>query len=191
MSTLLRAIATAILCLSLHAPAEGQSVNVSPSAEPQNRLALLEGLEGRWSMTAFMTSDGGDSWSQLSQTTVTIQYIHNNMVLKEEVENPASDAFNMLSFITWDQYRSVYRKAAIDDYWGIMDIYSGDIDDNRLVLDNLESGTFFPVESGQWRSFRLSIDLSGDERTMLVEASDDGGANWEPAFRSEYVRIAE
>jgi hypothetical protein len=82
----------------------------------------------------------------------------------------------------------VYRKAALDDVWGILDLYQGTIEDGKLVIDNLDAGTFFPIDENTWRGFRLTMELKTERRWMWIDKTDDNGKTWQPAFKSEYVR---
>jgi hypothetical protein len=107
-------------------------------------------------------------------------------MLAEIPADLTSPAFHMETYITFDQYRDVYRKVAVDDVWGIMDIYDGVREGDSIVFTNLRSGTTFPVNDGVWRNFRLTLQLASPERSFLVEKSDNNGVSWEPAFRSTY-----
>lgn len=55
-------------------------------------------------------------------------------------------------------------------------------------MTNLESGTFFPLENGAWRGFRLTLELNAGSRWMWVDKTDDEGRSWQPAFKVRYVR---
>ena len=96
--------------------------------------------------------------------------------------------FHMRTTLSYDQYRQVYRKVALDDIWGIPDIYDGRIEGDRLVMTNLSAGTLFPLDNGKWRGFRLTLELKDGRRQMWVDKTDDNGESWQPAFRIEYTR---
>ena len=173
----------------------GASANNDPAPEPPgfsvkplSMMAKLSDLAGIWDMQTLYSADAGKNWQDMGTTHVEIMYEQRNMMLSERPLTAKKTGFNMVSFITYDQYRNVYRKAAIDDVWGIMDLYSGNIKDNKLVLTNLESGTTFPEQGGGSRGFRLTLELSGDRREMTVEATLDNGKTWFPNFKNVYVR---
>lgn len=153
---------------------------------PLAQMAKLHSLKGSWKMTVFSTQDNGESWQESPVQLVEISFQHKGMVLEEKPKTIESTGFHMLSYITYDQYRQVYRKAAIDDVWGIMDMYEGEIADHKLVMTNLNSRTFFPVEGGKWRGFRLTIELKDKLRTIWIDKTDDEGNTWQKAFRAEY-----
>lgn len=158
------------------------------SAKPLSMMAELSALAGKWDMQTLYTKDKGKTWQDMGRTPVDIAFEQRNLMLSERPVTAKQNGFNMVSFITYDQYRNVYRKAAIDDVWGIMDLYSGSIEGDKLVLTNLESGTTFPEQGGGSRGFRLTLDLSGERREMTVEATLDNGHTWFPNFKNIYVR---
>lgn len=160
-----------------------------PGLKAREQMDRLKILEGDYQLVVHTSDDDGETWMAGSAQRVTFRRRHNDLLLEELPNERTEQGFSMTTYITYDQYRNVFRKAAIDDVWGVMDIYQGEIVDNALVLTNLESGTLFPVSADIWRGFRLTLPLTGGARTMLIEKTDDGGASWQPAFRSVYTPV--
>ncbi|MEE4244146.1 MAG: DUF1579 family protein [Kangiellaceae bacterium] len=159
------------------------------SEVPLKMMRKLDMLSGEWQLSGRMTMNAGKTWSEIAPNRIEISSQHRGMLLTEQPVKLSNTAFNMLSFLTYDQYRKVYRKAAIDDTWGIMDLYEGKIVDNQLVLTNLKSQTFFPIGNDTWRAFRITMELKADKRKMVIEASDDRGQSWQPNFEMTYRKI--
>jgi hypothetical protein len=170
--------------------AQGQA-NERPqvSVKPYTMMQKLAPLAGRWSMTTEITNDGGNTWSKTPASEVTLSFRHKGMLLAEIPAEISAPGFHMETYLSYDQYRNVYRKAAIDDVWGVMDMYEGAINGDTLILTNLKAGTSFPVGEEKWRHFRLHVELKTPARTMNIEKSDDGGKSWQPAFRVRYQKI--
>ena len=158
------------------------------SEPPYAAMQKLAPLAGRWRTVTENTNDGGKTWQASQAAEVIVVIKHKGLLMAEVPISPTASGFNMETYITYDQYRGVYRKAAIDDVWGIMDLYEGVLDGDQLVFTNLKSGTFFPVGEGRWRAFRLTVEIKTPKRQIAIEASDDGGKNWFPAFRVLYER---
>ncbi|MEE4192797.1 MAG: hypothetical protein V2I66_14545 [Halieaceae bacterium] len=175
------------LALSLLMSASVTAQDVDPGAKARSQMDRLKVLEGEYRLVVHVTNDDGATWQQGPAQKVEIRLRHNGLLLEELPVELAEQGFHMNTYLTFDQYRSVFRKAAIDDVWGVMDIYQGKIADGTLVLTNLESGTLFPVGPDTWRGFRLSLPLVSGERTMLIEKTDDLGKSWQPAFKSVYT----
>ena len=157
------------------------------SREPLGKMQDLAMLSGDWSVTIYMSDDDGETWKAAGTEPVSISFAHKGFMLEEIPGDLTTPGFHMRTMITYDQYRDVYRKAALDDVWGIFDLYEGNVVENKLVLDNLKSGTFFPVDETTWRGFRLTIDLQAGDRKMLVESTDDNGETWQARFKMHYV----
>lgn len=168
--------------------------NAQDDAVPEVSRAPLEAMQrlavlvGEWDMIVFTTADGGESWDSSPAQIVTLEFEHKGFMLEEIPTQLDSPGFHMRTYLTYDQYRNVYRKAALDDVWGILDLYEGTLEDGKLVLTNLASGTFFPLDDGRWRGFRLTLELKDDRRWMWVDKTDDHGVSWQPAFKVEYKK---
>lgn len=161
------------------------------SVKPLKMMARLQELVGQWELQTLYTADAGKNWQDMGTITVDVGYDQKQLMLYERPVIAKKTGFNMVSYLTYDQYRNVYRKAAIDDVWGIMDLYTGEIKDGELIMTNLEHGTLFPEPNGGARGFRLSLELQGDERSMTIEATLDNGKSWFPNFKNIYRRISE
>ena len=175
-----------VLALGLLAAFSSFAQPADPGAEARQQMQRLKMLEGNYSLVVYSSDDNGETWEAGPAQQVSFRFRQNELLLEELPVELAEQGFHMNTYITYDQYRDVFRKAAIDDIWGVMDIYHGQIVNNTLVLTNLESGTLFPVDAETWRGFRLSLPLVSGERTMLIEKTDDNGQSWQPAFRSVY-----
>lgn len=160
------------------------------SAKPLQAMQRLAPLAGEWDMTVHMSADDGQTWNASPAQAVSLEYGHKGFMLEEKPATLDGPGFHMHTWLTYDQYREVYRKAALDDVWGIFDLYEGSIQDGRLVLTNLAAGTYFPLGDGTWRGFRLTIELKSDERWIWIDKTDDDGASWQPAFKVQYLRRA-
>ena len=126
------------------------------SRKPLQAMQRLAPLAGTWDMTVYVTADDGETWDATPTQVVDLEFVHKGFTLEEIPTDLAGPGFHMRTYLTYDQYREVYRKAALDDVWGILDLYEGQIEDGKLVQTNLKSGTLFPV--GRGCMARLSPD---------------------------------
>jgi len=186
-----KAASTVILVLCILVCSHTYARETDPGADARRQMDRLKLLEGAYSLVVHSSNDEGRTWQTGPTQTVQIKLRHNGLLLEEMPLEHADEGFHMNTYLTFDQYRSVFRKAAIDDVWGVMDIYQGEIVDDKLLLTNLESGTLFPIGADIWRGFRLTVPLIAGERTVLIEKTDDLGKSWEPAFRSVYTPITD
>lgn len=156
---------------------------------PKAAMDVLANMKGEWSIQARFSPDDGKTWQDSEPNRVSVMPRQKGLMISEIPLEPEKPGFHMESHITYDQYRKVYRMAAIDDYWGIMDVYEGNMIDGQLVLTNLKSGTFFPVAAETWRAFRITLELAAGKRMMIVDKSDDGGKSWQPNFEITYTAL--
>ena len=187
-------VASMLVCFAMSAaPVAGQETDAAAippqSVKPHAMMQKFAPFAGKWRMTTNVTNDSGATWQLVAEEIVMLGLRHKGMLLAEKPISISADGFNMETYLTFDQYRGVYRKVAIDDSWGIMDTYEGNFKGSRLVLTNLKSGTSFPVGNNKWRFFRLNIEMpTAGRRSMLIEASDDSGETWTPAFKVVYIK---
>lgn len=180
----------AIFCGSLQAAAQENEVPQA-SLQPLAQMQKLRLLTGHWNVVLEVTEDEGKTWTSMPTEKVKIAYRHKNMILSEIPADLSSPAFHMETHVTYDQFRNIYRKAAVDDVWGIMDIYDGALTNDTIVFTNLRSGTTFPIAENTWRNFKLTYQLASPVRTLVVEKSDDKGETWQAAFKATYTLISE
>lgn len=159
------------------------------SRKPLMAMQVLAPWAGTWEMTMEITQDEGATWQAAATSILEFTMRQKGMMLAEIPTDISAPGFHLETFYSYDQYRDVYRTAVVDDTWGIMDIYEGTIEEGKLVSTNLRVGTLFPISETEWRGFRLTMDLSGDEKRMLViDKTDDMGNSWQPNFRATYRR---
>lgn len=159
-----------------------------PSDTPRAELAKLAPLLGTWIQTMSSTSDGGETWQTSAPETVSLVMRNKGLLVAETPHDTSGPGFNIETYFTYDQYRQVFRMAAMDDVWGLMDVYEGVMSDDGLTVTNLRSQTGFPTEQGL-KLFRLQFQMpEGNERWVIIDGTFDGGDSWEPAFKIHLVR---
>ena len=155
---------------------------------PHEAMRALDGLLGEW-ISVSQIANGDGTWTTLVKDRVEFRLKLRDLVVSERViEHLEGTGTIIHTDFSYDQYREVYRLMAVDDTWGLMDIYEGDIMDGALQVTNLRSGTASKLDDGRDLHFRLTIPLSGDERLMTIDRSVDEGLSWVPFFRVTYVR---
>jgi len=159
------------------------------SAKPLAMMEKLEPLSGIWSLTRKITEDGGQTWQDTTVSKVQIRARQNGMLLEEAAVGEDDSVFHVVVLLSYDQYQFVFRQAAIEDYWGLMDVSEGTIEDDVLVMDNLESKTFYPMDNGRLRALRIRVELTTPSRTSYIDESYDRGHTWAPLFELHYRLI--
>lgn len=161
-----------------------------PSLLPRSKMELLEPLVGRWEVDREQTLDGGESWRTIPAMLVDVRYRNKGLLLEETSVDVDDPSFHVLSFVTFDQFQDVFRQAVAEDHWGMMDISEGELTDGLLVVDNLESQTFYPMGESGLRALRISHQISSPERVVYIDESYDQGTSWSPLFRFNYTLVS-
>jgi len=156
------------------------------SKTPYNMMSKLATLAGSWSVERLYTEDAGRSWSPYAKAQVHVKYQSKKLMLEELALEPDGKFFNMRTFISYDQYQQVFRQAAMEDRWGIMDISEGKIVGDILVFSNTQSKTYYPMEGGRLRALKVRMELKSPQRFVYIDESYDDGKTWAPTFKMHY-----
>ena len=155
---------------------------------PYDAMRELEGLKGAWTVSTEYVDQNGERSMLSKDVVVAEESLRGLMLTEKHKERLEGQGFMLETDYSYDQYRNVYRLAATDDTWGVMDIYEGRVENGVLQATNLRSGTYFPTADGGKMHVRLTIPTKGDRRVMEVDHSLDEGESWRPLYRVTYER---
>lgn len=159
---------------------------------PFEKMEKLNFLLGTWDTTNYAYED--NEWRKIAASSATFSTRLKGKLITEEISNLVpGGGFIVETFISYDQYRELYRLAAVDDTYGLMDIYEGDfVAGNVFQLTNLRAGTSFPLGDGSSMYFRLTFaNINSNKLEFLVENSLDGGEIWTPMNKNEMVKVGQ
>ena len=161
------------------------------SSTPRKAMQSLSVMQGEWESTMSISYDMGSSWQSKPSNKVRVDSKLNGMVLEQRNLTPSHNGWSIIVNTAYDQYRQQYRHIVMDDVWGMMDVYEGNLDEQgNLVVNNLDSETFFPGINNTWLAFRLVIELSECERQTRIQASPNNGETWIPYIRYNFVNTS-
>ena len=179
-------LAALMLMSSLGAAAQTSETENSP----RQRLAFMSELTGDWVIYSRRMTEQG--WVEAEPEPATVESLWDGQAYRQtETTDFGNASYELVTHLTWDQYRSVYRITALDEGWGIMDVYEGGFDQNGdLVVTNLRSDTYFPWGPDQRAHFQLrwAFDDHAEGFVFHVLLTLDGGASWMPYFENTYRR---
>lgn len=159
------------------------------SQKPYEMMQHLTPLIGKWSMSREQTKDNGKTWAAHPKTRIEIKFKQNGLLLEQLAIDGDGADFHMAIYTSYDQYQESYRQAAIEDYWGLMDISEGQIVNGSIVFTNTKSQTYYPMENGRLRALRLTVELKAPTRYIYIDESYDDGVNWNKTFRIHYQKL--
>ncbi|MBI1392701.1 MAG: DUF1579 domain-containing protein [Alphaproteobacteria bacterium] len=188
-------VAACFAAMTLCAAARAEGAADFPEGMPETArapfaaVAQLDGMLGAWRVTSEMAGPEGE-WTNRTVYRQSFANGLRGLVLSEVHEATLEgDGFALKTDFSFDQYKNVYRLAVLDDTFGLMDIYEGNIEEGVLIVTNLRADTSFPLGDGRKMNFRLRIPVAGNRREMFVDQSVDGGETWAKFYRVVYERI--
>lgn len=185
-------IILSLLLFCAFASTSAHALQKEPSLVPKQAMQKIKVIEGKWLSTMYMSQDKGKTWAKYPSQKVMVKSQLNDLLIEQKNLEPSHNGWNMMHSVTYDQYRKIYRQTVVDDTWGLMDIYEGDIDkDGVLVISNVDSKTFFPGRDKTWLAFRIKIELTNCVRTSHIDVSLDQGKVWIPYIKYEYEKLNE
>ncbi len=112
--------------------------------------ALPTGLEyilGEWTTETQFFDDG--NWSEPIADEADSNTHLNNSYIKMNLNVPFPGAtFKFEIIVSYDKFNLEYRFALLDDLNGYLDVYSGQMNEAQLILENVKTGTAFPNGEG-------------------------------------------
>ena len=95
---------------------------------------------------------------------------------------------DIIRTLSYDRFGEVYRITRIDSLAGQQDILEGTLEDGRLSVTNVKSGTVRSDPEQPRHARLLLFEIETDSFRIDLESSDDGGENWTESARYTYTR---
>lgn len=158
-------------------------------------MKQVASLVGEWEVTGKRRLGPDAPWKEF-QTTSTITSILNGRFLQERNSIPAEivgipaapgSRVEFLILYSYDRVHKVYRVGVLDNVFGLLDIYEGQFDNDRLVVSN--EGTTAIVRGGIKFAGRNTIyNVSPNSFQSDWEETRDGGKIWMVGLALTYKR---
>ncbi len=170
------------LALSISFLAVAQQKKIHPQLED------VKFLMDEWTVSNYKFEE--NQWKSLGDTSSKVETVHEGRFVVEQVSYLVSTGeLNMTIIIGYDYRRQQLKLCALDKQYGLMDVYVGKWQEDRLVFDNLNSDVPIALGEGKQLSFKLTyLDIGEDSFEHLVEGTYDRGKTWFPFSRSVYRR---
>ena len=171
------------VCLLL-SPAFSQN----PSKAPE--LDKLAFLAGSWTIEHEVINPETGKWTKGKASGAEAKWAVGDRCIMEEGTFHFQDTKMPLVMIySFDPYQKVFRTAIMDGLYGLLDVYEGNFKDNKLVMTNLKSETFFQGAKGDKMAGKMvyhHMDANGYKVDYSV--SYDEGKTWTHLYKIQYKR---
>lgn len=159
-------------------------------------MERLASLAGRWRVEIESLDDPAVHTERVKawEKHETVSVIHSRFdgsLLEEEIDVATDRPRQARRLYSFDRFRDVFRIAHFDTFTAHLDILEGRLDDGRLVLTNLGTGTTVDVYAESLHTRETLHDLQADSFRLDREISRNGGDSWLPAVRFTYTRITD
>lgn len=150
-----------------------------------NPLSHLYFLIGDYDVIAYNSLEHR-AWVESGKGTAS--YTLEDKFLIEKVEIFRNDmVISMHNTIGKNSEKESFHMQTLDITSGIMDIYRGDIKDNVLTFNNIDSTINSKNEDSL--NFKLIYkQLSNSENELIVGFSRDNGKTWFPYLKNKYIK---
>ncbi|MEO1078539.1 MAG: hypothetical protein AAFY29_03215 [Pseudomonadota bacterium] len=178
------------LVLSFFLPSVyAQETDTDHAGKARAAMKALRPMAGEWVAQSSLWRDGG--WTEPETDRATINFMLNDLALRERFPERSQSSVRMETTIQFDQYRDIYRLMALDDSWGNMDVYEGEmVEPGKLVFTNIRPGTFALGKDGEEYAFKLTFSIeSRESHSLLVEISTNRGKSWTNFQKIERTRL--
>lgn len=146
-----------------------------------NELAYLT---GKWkAVTKVMTKSG--TWKETTTDTVEFSFIKKGNYLKAVM----GGQYEYELVFSYDQFQGKYRMSSIDQVSGLLDIYEGNLQERKLVIDNVVKDTYYTMGGTNYYNRLTLSKISTNEGLMLIEGSDNRGEKWQPVSQVLFYRL--
>lgn len=151
-------------------------LSVLPSSAQSEVYGIKElaYLTGKWkAVTNVMTRSG--SWKETTTDTVEFSFVKKGNYLKAVM----GGQYEYELVFSYDQFQRKYRVSSIDQVSGLLDIYEGNLQEGKLVINNVVKDTYYTMGGTNYYN-RLTLSrTSTNEALMLIEGSGNRGEQWQ------------
>jgi hypothetical protein len=154
---------------------------------PVQGLEPLASLAGEWEVSGTMLDPEGNPVE--IRSAATILHTLNGLSIEERSSYyPPPHAVDFVCIRSWDEFRKEYRMACIDSLTGLLDIYEGRFVAGRLVMTNLDTGTYAEANGVRMWGRQTVSEICENSFQLTWEYSLDEGSTWLEFGRLSYQR---
>ena len=150
----------------------------------------LDYMLGKWNATTTFYAEG--AWGEPVESRAVVDTHMGGAFIKLSMTVPfPGAAFEFEFFLSYDKFNQVYRLAFLDDLNGYLDIYTGQMQDGILKVDNRNTGTAFPDGKGGHVVGALEFKpTTGGGFSLFAQTGSHASAELQPYMRVEFKVVA-
>ncbi|WP_222428675.1 hypothetical protein [Lutibacter sp. Hel_I_33_5] len=147
----------------------------------------IEYLKGDFSVDVFK-HDEGNEWKKCGKGFSN--YSIENMSIRERIEVVKENKnIIIINTICFNSDDNTYTMLTLDTTFGLIDTYKGTFKNEKLELNNLDSGIERKNKKGISYSFKLIFKkISFVQHEILIGYTKDSGKTWLPFVKNVYTK---
>ena len=152
-----------------------------------NRFSSINFLVGSYNIEVFSYVHA-KGW--VKSGVGSSEFVMEDTFITEKVKlNKENCIVNLTNTIARDESNKAFRLLSLDIPMGSIDFYKGEIKNETLIFNNLESDTKIKNKYGEDVSFKLIYKtLSENKNELVVGYTKDNGKTWNPFVKNIYTR---
>lgn len=151
----------------------GLAGRVESTEQPPAKINDVTYIEGKFNVVSTLFVDGKWTQPSVKEKATASKTLNRAFIrLTTPVAFPGA-TFRFEITLSYDRFNRVYRAVLMDDLNGYLDLYTGDIKDDVLIVKNDGSGTAFPDGSGSYVYGKLEIKKTHNGFEIFALTSSD------------------
>ena len=152
-----------------------------------DRFNMIRYLIGDFDVQVF-SSLPTKGWVQTGEGSASY-HLEDTFILEKTRLVKENRIITMNNTIGCDTEKDTFRLFTLDTDIGAMNVFKGNVIDNILIFNNIESDIKIKNEYGDCYAFKLIYkQLSELENELVVGCSKDEGKTWFPFLKNRYLR---
>ena len=176
-----------LMLLSAPAFAQGRGQHLDPA-----HLDRLSFLLGEFEVTSEESNPQGE-WSPRDSYRISTAPDLHDAILVERRDLPSvDDGISTMTVFGYDPFREEYRIVVNGSFIGLVDVFEGRFEGDRLIVDNVSSDTSYHAPNGAVYHYQLWFeDTEGPGYARGINISWDGGETFYPWVRATAVPVSD
>jgi hypothetical protein len=166
--------------IELNAPIDDAMFRLPP---PPGMEPLVP-LAGAFRVTTSRRDDPQAEFTE-SQRDAKVEPLLKRALLEERW---VTDGTEIVRTLSYDRFRKRYRLTEISSDSKTMDIQEGPLEDGKITLSNLDTGTSLVMFGTTTHQKTIIHDITANAFQIDREVSTDGGKTWFTAAKASYTR---
>ena len=155
----------------------------------ETKMEDVSFLIGDWADHSFTYDPKSETWVDFQAKKGGKTVVRNTKITTlERVRGQAwsiAGKLNLEGFLSYDVWQGTYRLVLVNDYLGLIDVYEGDFEGNKLVLSNRGPGTYY-TRNEKKMFVRMDFEKTEKGWSLSLLSSSEKEPTWRAGFKANF-----